>query len=326
MSIKLSVIIPVYKVETYLRECVDSVLFQSLKDLEVILVDDGSPDSCPIICDQYASENKNVKVIHKKNGGLSDARNCGLMAAEGEYVAFLDSDDFYNDRIFLQEATNKLQKEHSDLLMFQRQYYLDEKKEYLGKPRIYGDEIMQEEECGELFYLLAKADQLDASASMKIIRRNILIDNRLFFKTGILSEDVEWFFRLAPCVSSVSVINEIAYVYRRREGSITNIHSVNHVRDMVSIVIEYAELYEKHRGTKDKKILAMMNYLAYQYYITLGLVWNCLDDRQKDLRQLEQYRWLADYSISRKTRLAAFALKILRGRVYRIFGRYIVGK
>ena len=326
MSTKLSVIIPVYKVEAYLRECVDSVLSQSLKDLEVILVDDGSPDSCPIICDQYASENKNVKVIHKKNGGLSDARNCGLMAAEGEYVAFLDSDDFYNDRIFLQEATNKLQKEHSDLLMFQRQYYLDEKKEYLGKPRTYGDEIMREEDCGELFYLLAKADQLDASASMKIIRRNILIDNRLFFKTGILSEDVEWFFRLAPCVSSVSVINEIAYVYRRREGSITNTHSVNHVRDMVSIVIEYAELYGKHRGTKDKKILAMLNYLSYQYYITLGLVWNCLDDRQKELRQLEQYRWLADYSISRKTRLAAFALKILQGGVYRIFGRYIVGK
>lgn len=91
--VKVSVVIPVYKVEKYLRECVDSVLAQSCTELEVILVDDGSPDRCGQICDEYAAADKRVSVIHKQNGGLSDARNAGLKRASGKYVLFVDSDD-----------------------------------------------------------------------------------------------------------------------------------------------------------------------------------------------------------------------------------------
>jgi glycosyltransferase involved in cell wall biosynthesis len=91
---KVSVIIPVYQVENFLRRCVDSVLGQTLRDIEIILVDDGSPDQCPEICDAYAEAHDNVRVIHKKNGGLSSARNAGMRAASGKYVLFVDSDDW----------------------------------------------------------------------------------------------------------------------------------------------------------------------------------------------------------------------------------------
>ena len=91
---KVSVIVPVYKVESYLRKCVDSILGQSFSDFEVILVDDGSPDNCGAICDDYATRDQRVKVIHKINGGLSDARNVGLDAAIGQYICFVDSDDW----------------------------------------------------------------------------------------------------------------------------------------------------------------------------------------------------------------------------------------
>ena len=91
----ISVIIPVYKVEPYLRRAVDSVLAQTYTNLDIILVDDGSPDNCPAICDAYGEKEARVRVIHKENGGLSDARNAGLDVAEGEYIAFLDSDDYY---------------------------------------------------------------------------------------------------------------------------------------------------------------------------------------------------------------------------------------
>lgn len=90
----VSVIIPIYDVENYLRQCVDSVIKQTYSNLEIILVDDGSPDRCPVICDKYAESDSRIKVIHKKNGGLSDARNAGLSIAQGEYVYFLDSDDY----------------------------------------------------------------------------------------------------------------------------------------------------------------------------------------------------------------------------------------
>ena len=91
---KVSVIIPVYQVENFLRRCVDSVLGQTLPDIEIILVDDGSPDQCPEICDAYAESHDNVRVIHKENGGLSSARNAGMRAASGKYVLFVDSDDW----------------------------------------------------------------------------------------------------------------------------------------------------------------------------------------------------------------------------------------
>ncbi|MGL5207428.1 MAG: glycosyltransferase family 2 protein [Acidaminococcaceae bacterium] len=100
MSDLITVIVPVYKVEIYIRRCVDSILRQTYKNLEIILVDDGSPDLCPIICDEYADMDKRVTVIHKANGGLSDARNVGLNFAHGQYIAFVDSDDYIDERMY----------------------------------------------------------------------------------------------------------------------------------------------------------------------------------------------------------------------------------
>ena len=93
-EIKVSIILPIYNVEKYLDRCVDSLLNQTLKDIEIIMVDDGSPDNCPQMCDEYAKKDRRVKVVHKKNGGLGFARNSGLDIANGEYVAFVDSDDY----------------------------------------------------------------------------------------------------------------------------------------------------------------------------------------------------------------------------------------
>ena len=94
----ISVIIPIYKVEKYLRECIDSIINQSFKNLEIILVDDGSPDNCGKICDEYAKKDNRLKVIHKENGGLSSARNAGLDIATGEYISFVDSDDYVSNK------------------------------------------------------------------------------------------------------------------------------------------------------------------------------------------------------------------------------------
>lgn len=98
----ISTIVPIYKVEKYLRTCVDSILDQTYKNTEVVLVEDGSPDDCGKICDEYSHKDPRVKVIHKKNGGLSDARNCGLDAATGEYISFVDSDDWIDPDLFRQ--------------------------------------------------------------------------------------------------------------------------------------------------------------------------------------------------------------------------------
>ena len=97
---KISVIVPVYKVEPYLQKCIDSILAQTFRDFELILVDDGSPDNCPAICDAAAGKDERVRVIHRKNAGLSAARNAGLSAARGEYIGFVDSDDYIAPQMY----------------------------------------------------------------------------------------------------------------------------------------------------------------------------------------------------------------------------------
>ena len=114
---KVSVIVPVYKVESYLRKCVDSILGQSFSDFEVILVDDGSPDNCGAICDDYATRDQRVKVIHKINGGLSDARNVGLDVAIGQYICFVDSDDWIEQDL-LKDNVAVLEHSGADLSIF----------------------------------------------------------------------------------------------------------------------------------------------------------------------------------------------------------------
>lgn len=109
MNPLISVIVPIYNVEKYLARCVDSIVNQTYKDFELILVDDGSPDNSGKICDEYAKKDSRIKVVHKKNGGLSDARNAGMAVATGEYISFIDSDDYVSDDFFecLLDVMNK---------------------------------------------------------------------------------------------------------------------------------------------------------------------------------------------------------------------------
>ena len=115
---KISVVIPVYKVEKYLKKCIDSVRNQTYENLEIILVDDGSPDNCGKMCDDLAKEDTRIKVIHKTNGGLSDARNAGIDMAEGDYLAFVDSDDWIENTMYEEMLNEKI-----SFLNFQNVYY-----------------------------------------------------------------------------------------------------------------------------------------------------------------------------------------------------------
>lgn len=122
----ISIIVPVYNVESFISECINSVLIQSYKNFELILVNDGSTDNSPAICEQYASKDKRIKVIHKANGGLSDARNWGLKSSSGEYVVFLDSDDYWNDGNALFSLYSLLNKYSNVDVVFFRRFTFEE--------------------------------------------------------------------------------------------------------------------------------------------------------------------------------------------------------
>ena len=124
-NLLVSVIVPIYNVEKYLRKCVDSILNQTYKNLEIILVDDGSPDNCGNICDEYALSDSRIRIIHKKNGGLSDARNAGLDIARGNYILFVDSDD-YIDETMVEKLYEALEKEKAEMSLCSFVYVNDD--------------------------------------------------------------------------------------------------------------------------------------------------------------------------------------------------------
>ena len=178
----ISVIIPVYKVEKYLNRCVDSVLNQSFKDIEVILVDDGSPDNCPQICDEYALKDNRVKVIHKENGGSSDARNYGISSAIGKYLMFLDSDDYWNGDCCLESIVKSLKEKPSDILIYGvgKIEYEGNKKDILIENN-YNINLIRHGNKSDILNYLFKENKFPGAAWTVVVRKSFILKNNIYF-------------------------------------------------------------------------------------------------------------------------------------------------
>ena len=225
--IKLSFIVPVYNVEQYLRKCVDSLLEQDLSssEYEIILVDDGSTDGCPAICDEYAAKHENIRVIHQKNGGLSAARNAGIKIAKGEYVCFVDSDDYWEENM-LGSLIVQVERENLDVLRFDYQN-VNERYEVFEPNKIprYID-LKTDVVDGETY--LNERMSYACYAVMFIIKRELL--KNCLFKEGIYFEDTEWLPRMLIRAKRVNATRTMVYYYLTREGSITQKFDYEHIR------------------------------------------------------------------------------------------------
>lgn len=219
MGMKLSIVVPIYNVERYLRKCVDSLLAQDLSSqgYEIILVDDGSPDGCPIICDEYASKHENIKVVHRENGGLSAARNSGIEKAQGEYVQFVDADDFLESNV-LNSLVEKIDSDQLDVLRFNYQNVNERYEVFepnkVSKPFVdYRDEV-----CNGLDFLTQRLG-FGCYAWQFVIRKDLLAE--CVFKEGVYFEDTEWTPRVLLKAQRVTSTDLMVYNYLMREGSIT---------------------------------------------------------------------------------------------------------
>lgn len=207
----VSVIIPVFKVEKYLNCCIESIRNQTYRNLEIILVDDGSPDTCPELCDRYACMDSRIKVIHKENGGLSDARNAGLRVAKGEYISFIDSDDWV-ELDFFDKLVNESKLSNADIVASNAvMVWNDGKSKYLVEPN----------ECildnYQAYRSIILEDKLKQPVWYKLYKRSIIKD---FFPVGKIHEDVYWSYKTIANANKVSIINSTNYYYRQRENSI----------------------------------------------------------------------------------------------------------
>ncbi len=183
MDKKISVIVPVYKVEKYLARCVDSIIDQTYKNLEIILVDDGSPDGCGAMCDEYAKKDERIKVIHKENGGLSSARNAGLDIATGDYIAFVDSDDRITPDAY-ENLLKALDGKSDAIANFMYEREMESGETFPSVVPHKNDEIISVENyIGELMMHVG-----DVSACTKLFPKGVISGVR--FAEGFLNEDL----------------------------------------------------------------------------------------------------------------------------------------
>lgn len=302
---KVSFILPIYNVEKYLSECVESILVQTYRDFEILLVDDGSPDNCPALCDEWAKKDSRIKALHKSNGGLSDARNYGLEHAQGDYVIFVDSDDFWVNRDCLQRLMNVVDAHpECDFIGFNCSYYYSDSKTF-NKWVAYDESLSKPTDKDAVLCSLVASGTFPMSACLKIIKRKSLLDIGLRFIKGTIAEDIPWFIDLLDGAKSCMFVNQYIYAYRQNvAGSITSSRNPKSTRDLFAIVRNEIKKIGNRRMSKEAKD-ALYSFLAYEFCILLTS-----DMPQEMKSELMQYKWLLNYTANPKVRKASFVNKL----------------
>lgn len=260
MSKLVSIIVPVYKVEQYLKRCMDSVLNQTYKNIEVILVNDGSPDNCPALCDEYAKIDSRVRVIHKENGGLSSARNVALDTVKGDYVFFVDSDDWL--ALDTLEVVEEYLEKDYDMVSFQRTYLTEEKVVEKGNENAKDLDVSQYIDASFL-------GQYDFFVTTKIFK--IEVFNNVRFLEGRNYEDLEIMHRLFLNMKKVVGLDYFLYYYwKGNEGAITNTITMKNIKDhylSANEIYQACRKYLEDRGKDSSNIVAWYKVEMSQLYI-----------------------------------------------------------
>lgn len=303
MSTKISFIIPVYNVEKYLNECVDSILGQLTGDCEIILVDDGSPDGSGAICDKYAAEDSRIKVVHQKNGGLANARNTGLDHAQGEYVAFVDSDD-YLDEHCIAEILNWMSSGGTDICFMRAMKVFPD-----GKQQLLDDEMNPEMLKGSkksAIKYLSERSKYPGSPCTKLFRRALLEKNHLRFPDDRrVSEDLGFVLQCILNADSYDALPIDYYYYRQaREGSITNNVTYKSFLGLRAFVEESTDFLTENEAPKSEIARYAMSFVAYEFSI---MIWQYnhvgKENKERALQFLKEYNWTLSYGKTKKTRL-----------------------
>lgn len=317
---KVSFILPIYNVEKYLSECVESILVQTYRDFEILLVDDGSPDNCPALCDEWAKKDSRIKALHKPNGGLSDARNYGLEHAQGDYVVFVDSDDFWVNKDCLQRLMNVVDAHpECDFIGFNCSYYYSDSKTY-NKWVAYDESLSKPTDKDTVLRSLVASGTFPMSACLKILKRKSLSEINLNFIKGLLSEDIPWFIDLLEGTKKCMFINDYIYAYRQGVvGSISNSFSVRNFNSILRIIDNELQKLEG-RTFNEKTKDYIKSFLAYELCICLG----GLEQLEKSVRneyyeKLKPYKWLLKFRQNPKVKKVALINSLLGFRVTRYF-------
>ena len=316
---KISVIIPVYNSCIYLGACIDSIRKQSYQNVEIILVDDGSNDGSEKVCDQFAEEDKRIIVIHQKNGGTSAARNTGLRVATGDYIMFMDNDDYWNDTLCLESIVRQLEESNADVLMFSTIDYWQNKEQYVYPDKKGDRESVFGKSKEQALEYLIENGLLYRAVWSKVIKKEMIEKNSLYFVEGIRNEDSEWTGKMMLCADSYDWYEKPFYIYRKgHEGAQTSKpNTYRTVLDLKEIIIKYVKIAQNNENVWSKEFQRV--YLSYFSY--LFSVWMAQAELlnqpeiRLDKKEMKKYAQLLNYDLDPSVRLVR--------KVYRICGYHI---
>lgn len=315
---KFSVIIPVYNTEKHLSQCIESVLAQSYKDFEIILVDDGSTDSSKGICDSFANENENVRVIHQTNGGASKARNTGLDNAKGDYILFVDSDDYWLDN----NALKQLSVYDEDIIIFGcTDFNVKTGKQTVSRGE-YDKSVFATNDENQIKHYLLSEKKLPGGPTVFAIKRLTINNNNLRFKEGIQAEDYDWVLGCVMNSNTFSAIDNPFYLYRRAQNNSVTANSGIKIIEGSIYTIEkwkgYANALENEVLKKD-----LMNYLAHIYSTAIIVAGNTdKNGRTQAVKSLKPYKSILRCAYWKQTVLVNLFVKLFGVR----FASYYINK
>lgn len=312
---KISIIIPVYNSEKYIKECVDSILRQTYKNIEVLLIDDESQDDSAKICDEFAKKDSRVFVYHKKNGGTADSRNYGLERVTGDYTTFVDNDDYWASDNALEEIVEQLRETKADALLFDVMEYWENKDKFVRfSARCQREKIAFHERSEALTEIISKG-LLYRAVWAKVVRTQLIRDNNLYFEKGIRNEDTEWTAKLLMCAQSYDWFEKVFYVYRKGTGVAQTDRKVSskEVEDLINICTKYARIARNSLENDMSFQKVFYAYLAYPYSVLLGQIGLINDEKIKNrVPEIKKNAYVLQYDLDPSVRKVK--------KVYNIFG------
>lgn len=302
MKLKISIIVPVYQVEDVLERCIKSLINQTYENIEVILVDDGSTDKSSEICDEYSKKDSRVIAIHKKNGGLSDARNYGIKSSTGEYILFVDSDD-YIEKDTCEKFTNFIKEKRPDIIAGNA-IRIEDTKKILMSHSYYGDIMISGEE-----YLLKElsSKSMYMAAWLNLYKKDFLLENELLFKKGLLHEDEQFTPRTFLKANEVMGVNMYFYNYVIRNNSITKKSSL--INNALHIIETCKEMEILYNALEDRKLRCELKdslVTKYLYAFQIGQLYG------REYKDIIDKKFLINNAKSLKNRLKVMLFLINR--------------
>lgn len=259
----IDVIVPVYNVEKYIDKCIKSILEQEYSELHVILIDDGSTDASGKICDEYAKKDKRIEVVHKNNGGLSDARNTGLKLSRNEWIAFIDGDDFIHPSYF-KKMMSVMENYNTDVVVTGVEKISEEHIEAFDKEICSGTDIVVIEK-NNILKQLVERDELTVIQCNKLFRKEIL--DGIEFPVGRKHEDTFVIHEELYKCNRIAYIEESLYYYVQRSGSIMHSEGIESVLDAIDALVARIEFFKEHSCNSDLQWASNMlfKYIMWKY-------------------------------------------------------------